>query len=285
MSSQKKYYLVVLTIAAILGSISYLGMSYKKEQLSQELIVVIPEVSSGNTSSTGTTLSNSGSNQSGSMSSSGNTTTFRKPNTEWKTRTLSGITYVFGEGNPKEVALDKKELEEMHNKCLDEMHGKSLYEYELCNPETGEFKYVTPEIEQYILSALSDPNWEKIAKECEPSFRYAERYITPEQLNAIKQDPLQDSLFMYYDRVFSPGYLDIDNFITIEPNTGFKKLDIMMLHGLSNFLMNSMLNGQSQADGSQNPYGDCVDRYAQDIVRHMIIASTIYMQPVSLTKD
>jgi hypothetical protein len=28
---------------------------------------------------------------------------FKKPNIEWKTRTLSGITYVFGEGDPKSV--------------------------------------------------------------------------------------------------------------------------------------------------------------------------------------
>ena len=35
---------------------------------------------------------------------------FVKPNTEWKTRTLSGITYVFGEGNPKEVAIDQSQV-------------------------------------------------------------------------------------------------------------------------------------------------------------------------------
>jgi hypothetical protein len=28
---------------------------------------------------------------------------FKKPNLEWKMRTINGITYVFGEGNPREV--------------------------------------------------------------------------------------------------------------------------------------------------------------------------------------
>lgn len=34
---------------------------------------------------------------------------FRMPNTEWKTRTLSGITYEFGKGNPKEVVPKLKD--------------------------------------------------------------------------------------------------------------------------------------------------------------------------------
>ncbi len=282
MSSQQKFYLSFSLLVLFLGYASFIGMSYKKEQLSQQVTTDVPVLSSGNTSSTGIILSDSGSNQSGSVTqnSTGTTTKFKKPNTEWKSRTLSGITYVFGEGNPKEVALSQDDIFELNQKSCTEIEKlDSPTDIGFCDPNTG-YKYVTREVEQYILSALSDPNWAKLMEECESQFRFVDRYITPEQLQVISQDPYQNKSFMYYDKVFSPGFLDIDNFILIDSNTGLKKLNTILTTGISNFLMQAMLDGQSEADGSQNPYGDCVDRYAKDIVRNLITADNLYSQPL-----
>lgn len=66
---------------------------------------------------------------------------FLKPNTEWKTRTINGITYVFGEGNPKEVAKNRSEL-----RPVDE--------------------YVTPEVEYALKAFLEDENFTKVMQKC-----------------------------------------------------------------------------------------------------------------------
>ena len=71
----------------------------------------------------------------------------------------------------------------------------------------------------------------------------------------------------------------MDNFISIESNTGWKSLNTGLIVGISNFLMQAMLDGQSEGDGHQNPYGDCVDRYGKEITRHLVIATILYMAP------
>ena len=223
MSSQKKYYLVVLTIAAILGSISYLGMSYKKEQLSQELIVVIPEVSSGNTSSTGKTLSNSGSNQSGSVSqsSTGTTTTFRKPNTEWKTRTLSGITYVFGEGNPKEVALDANRIKELIRQCEITPGTQD----KICSE--GFAGYVTPELEIALEHTLNNALWDRLVDGC--------------------QNQSNDPKYAEFVEKISHSR-NINDYLFIDQSTGRKELDTVHI----NDILNSIEDIGSTSDSAMN---------------------------------
>ncbi len=257
MSSQKTYYLIVLAIVVILGSISYLGMNYKKEQLSQELILTIPEISSGNTSSTGKTLSNSGSNQSGSMSSSGNTTTFRKPNTEWKTRTLSGITYVFGEGNPKEVALNDSDIEEMSRKCQDLSQLDDLVYRDTCigNPSgIPRPIYVYPEVEKLLFSALSDSDWNNLISKCQDSFSYAEQtWNLPTG---------------YYNELLNLDDLDINKFISINGGTGRKTFDFQRASQLIKDL-----------ERAKTDDGSCIDMYGSNIVVHLKEAVDWYLIP------
>jgi hypothetical protein len=180
---------------------------------------------------------------------------FKKPNTEWKTRTLSGITYVFGEGNPKEVALDRRGIQDAYNKCSSGNEQK-FSEKGFCSWQG--FQYMSPEVEKHLFMALSDPNWIKLAIECNNTFKWADQYQpNPEYYN--------------FDHVFSPGFLNIENFIQIDPITGWKQLGDAA--GLSKFLLRATHNGAIEW---VNPYGNCVDRYAIEIMRHLDIANDLY---------
>lgn len=66
---------------------------------------------------------------------------FQKPNTEWKSRTINGITYVFGEGNPAEVAKKREDLRD--------------FEY-----------YVNPETEIALKKLLEDDNLTFVMQKC-----------------------------------------------------------------------------------------------------------------------
>ena len=195
---------------------------------------------------------------------------FKKPNTEWKTRTLSGITYVFGEGNPKEVGLNPEQIEHIGKNCETYESGKNLYDAGFCNPETGKLKYLSPEAENHILAALSDPNWEKLATKCENNFRVIETSDT-------FQNAIGNPNSLYFERVFTPGFLDIDNFVSVEANTGWKKLNTERTINLSQFIMGAMEYGRID---TKNPYGNCVDIYGKNIVEHLIKATDSYMWPV-----
>ena len=90
-----------------------------------------PISSSGISSQEKNTGMVSGSNISGSGSQTGSTGShsslpvkFQKPNTEWKERDVTltdgrTLHYVFGEGNPKEVALDKEGIDKLYATCQD----------------------------------------------------------------------------------------------------------------------------------------------------------------------
>ncbi|NRH21283.1 hypothetical protein HOO68_04535 [Candidatus Gracilibacteria bacterium] len=198
---------------------------------------------------------------------------FKKPNTEWKTRTLSGITYVFGEGNPVGIAMDRSQIEAMNTPCGNDV---SLIEKGICDAELG-FMYITPEIEKHLLAALSDPNWSKLATECENHFRAREG---PDALTNAQNDPS----YLIFDRVFSPGFLDIDRFISIEPTTGLKMLNNHLTISLAKFVMNGMYDGASRGEPQPNPYGDCVDRYGQDISKNLVATTILYTHPLMEVK-
>jgi hypothetical protein len=173
---------------------------------------------------------------------------FKKPNTEWKTRTLSGITYVFGEGNPKEIKIDQAMFEKA---CNDPKKVEKLAEKGFCNAETGMPNIVTSNMEKTLLLAISHPNWQTLYEKCESNIRYSE-------INSINR-PVYEFTF---DRVFHTDLLNIENFLQVDTETGWKKLDLTNLYQLTYFLKRSLqYNGEIT-----NPYGNCVDIYGQDII-------------------
>jgi hypothetical protein len=199
---------------------------------------------------------------------------FKKPNTEWKSRSVTlidGMTlyYEFGKGNPAGVALNKDQINAMTKTCEG---NTSLMEKGICNAESGLLSYVTPEVENHILLALSDPNWSKLATVCEKAMHSIE---TSDLLANAKLD----TNVIYYDKLFTPGFLDIDTFISVDQPTGWKKLNIGKASGLVHYLMCSMKDGCRGEDLNIN--SNCVDHYGSNIVRHLETAVDLYHTPLS----
>ncbi len=195
-------------------------------------------------------------------------TAFQMPNTEWKTRTLSGITYEFGKGNPKEVALDQAGLGRLSKECEDPNILNSLNEKGVCNPETARPYYLSPEVELHIISALSSPDWENLYQKCEKNIRFGD--------TAWRSQSSDPSLL--FDQVFGSGILNIDNFITIDKENGRKKLNTNLVMLLIDFLEGSKAM-IGRGEPIMNPYGDCVDQYSFGILHDLNEALNNYKIP------
>ena len=194
---------------------------------------------------------------------------FKKPNTEWKTRTLSGITYVFGEGNPAGVALTVDDLKkDLSEKCPEDLNDpKRIF----CTEESG---YMSAEVEKYLLIALSDPNWERLMNLCEESLR--------------RNDPaiLESSYQASYNRIVYEDYLDINNnWVTISSITGRKNLNVARTKDLTQWITLAT-NASWDAYNSPvpNPYKNptCVDVYGSEIIRNLRIAVAYYLRPIQV---
>lgn len=199
---------------------------------------------------------------------------FVKPNTEWKTRTISGIAYVFGEGNPREVALSQTQLRDISKKCgtVSDPNNEGY----LCKEGDG---YVTPEVENYLKAALSDPNWEMLLTRCEENLRYDEfpPYQQPPSLYPNQSGIISFSIVAHTD------FLDINKWIIIDEN-GRKSFDFWRVYALQNFLYHHtekwFLDTEypRKSDGSimQFTVKNCVDIYAGSIMSNINQATTVY---------
>jgi hypothetical protein len=127
---------------------------------------------------------------------------FKKPNTEWKARTINSITYRLGEGNPTEVAV--MDIKAYYN-CTTPYEKRAMDQSGVISgcPET---QYLTKEIEQALVKMLQSPLWEKVVTECRDTFQFS--------LNVDR-----------FDAAFVTGnVLDLNTIISIGPD-GRKKLN------------------------------------------------------------
>jgi hypothetical protein len=179
---------------------------------------------------------------------------FVKPNTEWKTRTISGVTYVFGEGNPREVALPESEMkgcswQEGGDYCTDNGAG-----------------YVDPLLEKLVYDVLSSPDWEPLLENCEKDFRIIDSFLQ-------NSDPFMHRIT--YDTLISLGqYISLEEIFTINPQTGRKNIrkegydKLMSLYGYIQWSTDAENNG-----GLRFPLPGitkCVDTYGINIAHKLI---------------
>jgi hypothetical protein len=178
--------------------------------------------------------------------------------TEWKTRTLSGVTYVFGQGNPPEVALSENEMKTLRGKCgsIDDPDNTGY----LCKEQDG---YVSPEVEKYLYAALTDPNWSQLLGECYENLSYFQKLI---DINTAQQ------------------FLDINKWIGIDPNSGRKTFDFQRWQNLTTWILHGTeawwrateyptdINGIKIS--LENP--TCVDIFGKEIYRNLILAQEYY---------
>jgi hypothetical protein len=198
---------------------------------------------------------------------------FQKPNTEWKTRTIQlkdgrWMTYEFGKGNPSGVALDQEGLEKLRKECEDPKSREFLDISGVCNPESDRPYYVSSQVEYYLMSALSNRDWENLYYLCDDAIRFgdtASRSHSP--------DP-----YLLFDQVFGSGLLDVNRFITIDLETGRKTLDIALTKQLIDFLEGSKAM-IGRGESLINPYGNCVDKYSQGIVNDLEAVLNHYRIP------
>lgn len=124
---------------------------------------------------------------------------FKMPNTEWKTRTISGVTYVFGEGNPKEVTPKSED----YNSFQDFFHDNSV-------------KKVT---ESQLIEFLTNPSLSAIINICG-------KYLIPDIYNTRSQI-IVDFPYSIYNTSFN-----LDDILYVDIESRQKKLDINRMEAL-----------------------------------------------------
>ncbi len=196
---------------------------------------------------------------------------FHMPNLEWKSRDVTladgrTLHYVFGEGNPKGVALDQEGLEKLAVQC-DNDHSGTLAIAGICDAESGRPLYVSAEVEYLLASSLASEDWKNLFKFCKDAIRFGDGLF-----------PLESTERLRFDEVFSTNFLDIDNFLLVDKDTGFKKIDRQKLWQITSFLEWSR-GENGRGEPIINPYGNCVDQYGQGIIDNLYKTFDRYMLP------
>ncbi len=168
---------------------------------------------------------------------------FKKPNTQWKTRTINGITYVFGEGNPTEVALTG-----------------SMNEYlRTVNPNTGNapYGYINPQTELALKEFVSDEKLPYVLEKCSDYF-----------------DPWNKNQKPEWNRF--PPNLDLDTLLIVDPETGKKEINPALINVI--YPLFSVVDGPT---ADKNPLHSCLGNeypYARELMEKLSITFRYYMK-------
>jgi hypothetical protein len=152
---------------------------------------------------------------------------FVMPNLAWKdkTRTINGrlVTYKFGEGNPREVALD-----------INDYNGRNgVY-----------INYVTPEVERNLQVFLSNPELKQMIDRCGSI------------LGRDKIDP-EIPLIQNPSAVLNSQILSLESMLQINIETGRKEINydaMIALNAAFNKLNSLNKNNQCSGNGFKNIY-------------------------------
>ena len=179
--------------------------------------------------------------------------------TQWATHRVRlhdgrEFVYVFGQGNPTELALNPDDLKSCSYQeaggpdCMDNGAG-----------------YVTAELEAKLLSVLSSPDWIELVKRCEPVFRSLDR--TPKASSGGDQIDMNTLIEL-------GGYISLSDILTVNPGTGRKNLSeegYKKLSALQEYLSLSR-ELEAQQSGSTPP---CVEQFGSELVHNMSLLRTM----------
>lgn len=130
------------------------------------------------------------------------------PNTDWKDKTLNfngkELNYKFGEGNPAETALSPDEY--------------------LAKGEKDGTPYVTPKTEKDLYNFLNDDDLPAVLDKCENYNRQNMIKLNPNL--PVDQIPI----------LLNPSDFDIENIMTINPETGRKEINEDIANRINEFL-------------------------------------------------
>lgn len=207
---------------------------------------------------------------------------FKKPITEWKSRSVTlqdgrTLYYEFGNGNPREVALTTEDMKLKTRNCGTSSDPNNTGY--LCKDYDG---YVTPEVEKYLLAALSDPNWEPLFTKCEEHLRYGEDSLNYPVPPAYTSPYSSNNLT--YDIVAYTDFFDINNWMSIDAE-GRKHLDEMKVINLQDFIQKKTKRWFEQTEYPMSIRNDaiigpkeftngidCVDNYGGRILDNLSMA-------------
>lgn len=201
---------------------------------------------------------------------------FQKPNIIWKPKTLQiqgkWVSYEFGKGNPHEVSLDQEGLEKLNQRCQEildttnSVSSNSKWREKNCDPESSRPYYVSSQVEYNTLSALDPSTWENLYTKCEVGLRYGDTFR-----NAGENHTLT------FDTLFSSGALDIEKLITIDEETGRKRLNLELSLQIVELITSARSEIQGMPTG--NPDGNCIDTYSKGISESLVQAIQEYKLP------
>lgn len=166
------------------------------------------------------------------------TGTTKKPeiiyNTTWKPRTLSGVYYQFGVGNPKETDKSMGELKDISINCLQNLSGEcqnipyyeslySTYNESMDIIFTGTISRMTPEIEYLVYSFLSNLLIRQSSEKCGEYFWRDGQEGAPFYNNELMHEDMGE---VSPENWWKPYRIDIHQLIVINPSAGRKELNI-----------------------------------------------------------
>jgi len=177
-------------------------------------------------------------------------------NTTWTPRTLSGVSYQFGVGNPRETDKSVGELNELSKECRKVESTKASCGLEIITSTESVYHYMnedgtfeeptakptrmTLEIEYLVYSFLSNPILREAGVKCGEHFWRNE--------GIAKTIYLQDDIgFIYHENWWNPYNIDINRIITINPDTGRKELNTELIWSLY-----TQISTPSKLEGGNN---------------------------------
>jgi hypothetical protein len=183
---------------------------------------------------------------------------FQKPNLKWKTRTISGVTYVFGEGNPKEVALPESEMIACNRQddapCTDNGAG-----------------YVDPLLERLVYDVLNSSDWEPLLQNCKKEFLNMESSINNGEGIFYHESDNKIDLSNLWNL---HNFISLEEVFLINPNTGRKNISkegYNKLMNLLGYLTYTTFSYNNSALGVPEPnYSKCVDTYGVHIINTLL---------------
>jgi hypothetical protein len=190
-------------------------------------------------------------------------------NTTWTPRTLSGVYYQFGVGNPKETDKSVEELMEMNKKCLENYVPESCDdriislqgEYiGVITNDDGTFKEfdrkpsrMTPEIEQRVLAFISNPLLRKSTELCGDMF-------WPDDMPGRVIYPQEDMSEVMSENWWKPYQIDINHLILINPSTGRKEFNIGPIWTLRTQILFPALRQGQTGNYTNTKLTDCLQK-------------------------
>jgi hypothetical protein len=185
-------------------------------------------------------------------------------NTNWMGRTVEirgkSVYYQFGSGNPMETDKTVQEIADIYQKCMgncDKLTGPHEFVSSITLPDGSDGlskpARITPEVERLLYEFLSNPILRQSSESC------GNKFFTYDQAYSVFGSVIGETL---PEDWWNPYRIDINTYITINPNTGRKELNMMPMETLRQQLnIPSILVGGTW--WSNIPLRDCLQKNKQ----------------------